>query len=245
MEIYRSSEEIQERFADAAAALVMDRYVTEMQKNTKEEPLPEIPMALDQKCRKLIKKRLMKKQCKDISKKILHYAKTAAIAIVMLFGIGGILFTTVEAVRVPIINFFIEHRDGYLEIGGQDADGNRYVDASVAQMDHFLSELLPEGYRLEEYKRNSTGSVSILCTNSLDEYIIFCISPYTGTFHVDTEDVTVENIKLSKCEALLTNKGWYQLTWVDDTNGKLLQLEATALSREEIIALAEKIEKNR
>lgn len=38
MEIYRSSEEIQERFADAAAALVMDRYVTEMQKNTKEEP---------------------------------------------------------------------------------------------------------------------------------------------------------------------------------------------------------------
>lgn len=112
-------------------------------------------------------------------------------------------------------------------------------------MDHFLSDLLPEGYRLEEYKRNSAGSVSILCTNSLDEYIIFCISPYTGTFHVDTEDLTAENIKLSKCEALLTNKGWYQLTWVDEANGKLLQLEATALSREEIIALAEKIEKNR
>lgn len=245
MEIYRSSEEIQERFADAAAALVMDRYVTEMQKNTKEEPLPEIPMALNQKCRKLIKKRLMKKQCKDISKKILHYAKTAVIAIVMLFGIGGILFTTVEAVRVPIINFFIEHRDGYLEIGGEDADGNRYVDTPVAQMDHFLSELLPEGYRLEEYKRNSTGGLLIVYANAEEDMVVLYIESYKGTLHVDTENAASETLSVLGCKAILISKDGYQIIWFNEQEGQMLQLDATALSREEIIALAEKIEKNR
>lgn len=65
MEKYLNSEEIFEQFADAAAALVMDQYVTAMQESVAAEsevPLVEIPEELDQKCRRLIKKKLAKKQ---------------------------------------------------------------------------------------------------------------------------------------------------------------------------------------
>lgn len=242
METYRSSEEIQERFADAAAALVMDRYVSEMQETMKEGPLPDVPEALDQKCRKLIQKRLMRKQWKQISKKILHYAKTAVIAIVMLFGVCGILFTTVEAVRVPIINFFIAHTDSYLEISGASADNKQDTDffSGCIHWDFF-----PEGYDLTYCEKPSTGGFLLMYENDANDYIILVSESSEGTLHVDTENAASETLSILGCEAILINKDGYQLVWLNEQHGQLLQIDATALSREEIITLAEEVEKMR
>lgn len=244
METYRSSEEIREQFADAAAALVMDRYLGQMQEAMDDEPLPEIPAALDEKCRDLIRKRLRKKQWKQNSKKVLHYAKTAVIAVVMLFGIGGILFTTVEAVRVPIINFFLEHGDGYLVIGGENADGPHRADFSPAHLDAVLADALP-GYRQENFLQTSTGSFTIVYANAEGDTVILLIAPDQSTLHIDTEQSTAESLTILGCEAVLVVKDGCQLVWFHEERGELLQLDATALSREEIIALAERIEGSR
>ncbi len=242
MEIYQSREEIQERFADAAAALVMDRYLSEMQENATQENFSEIPAALDQKCRKLIKKRLMKKRCKDISINVLHYVKTVAIAIVMLFGIGGILFTTVEAVRVPIINFFIAHTDSYLVISGASTDGNQDTDifSKYIRWDFF-----PESYDFKYCENTSSGGFLLVYENDANDYIILTVEPSEGTIHVDVENAVSETLSVVGCNAILINKDGYQLVWLNEKTGERLQLDATALSRGEIITLAEKIEKMR
>lgn len=149
MEKYLNSEEIFEQFADAAAALVMDQYVTAMQESVAAEaevPLVEIPEELDQKCRRLIKKKLAKKQRKYVAKKLLRFTRTAVLTVVILFGVVGILFTTVEAVRVPIINFFLEQKDGYLEIRGGDTNNSYYVGEHSPRGDNLLEGLLPADY---------------------------------------------------------------------------------------------------
>ena len=248
MEKYLNSEEIFEQFADAAAALVMDQYVTAMQESVAAEaevPLAEIPEELDQKCRRLIKKKLAKKQRKHVAKKLLRFTRTAVLTDVILFGVVGILFTTVEAVRVPIINFFLEQKDGYLEIRGGDTNSNRYVEEHSASADAILEGLLPADYCLETYDQNSAGGISIMYVNPLGEYIILCVDPYAGTLHVDTEDAVAEYTTISGCEAVLINKDGFQLVWLNVESGQLSRLEATALSREEIINLAENIERKR
>lgn len=248
MEKYLNSEEIFEQFADAAAALVMDQYVTAMQESVAAEaevPLVEIPEELDQKCRRLIKKKLAKKQRKYVAKKLLRFTRTAVLTVVILFGVVGILFTTVEAIRVPIINFFLEQKDGYLEIRGGDMNSNRYVEEHSASVDAILEGLLPADYYLETYDQNSAGGISIMYVNPLGEYIILCVDPYAGTLHVDTEDAVAEYMTISGCEAVLINKDGFQLVWLNAGKEQLSRLEATALSREEIVNLAENIEKKR
>ena len=113
MSEYMSDQEIYDQFAEAAAALIMRQYAAAAGKTVmKTTPEQKTSDALDAKCHKQIKKNLRKQQIKIVAKTGLRYTKRVAMVVLMLFGIVGILFTTVEAVRVPIINFFIEQKDG-------------------------------------------------------------------------------------------------------------------------------------
>lgn len=125
MSEYKSDKELYDQFAEAATALIMRQYATSAGRTVmKTAPMQKTSEELDERCRKQIKRNLRKQQMKVVAKMALRYTKRVAMFIVMLFGIVGILFTTVEAVRVPIINFFIEQKDGYLEITGANDENS-------------------------------------------------------------------------------------------------------------------------
>lgn len=150
----------------------------------------------------------------------------------MLFGIGGILFTTVEAVRVPIINFFIAHTDCYLEISGSSIDSNQDADiiSKYVRWDFF-----PEGYDFKCCENTSSGGFLLVYEDDANDYIILTIEPSEGTLHVDVENAASETLSILGCKAILINKDGHQLVWLNEKKGERLQLDATALSREEII----------
>lgn len=50
-------------------------------------------------------------------------------------------------------------------------------------------------------------------------------------------------LRILSHEALLIEKDGYQLVWFDEDTSRLYQLSASALTREEVIALAKNIEK--
>ena len=88
---------------DATAAWLMKQYTLAVQEALKFEPDDgaEMPEELDKKCRELIKKEVRKQRYKQIAKKAGRFTCAAMLTVVMLFGVVGILFTTVEAVRAP------------------------------------------------------------------------------------------------------------------------------------------------
>lgn len=81
--------------------------------------------------------------------------------------------------------------------------------------------------------------------NDANDYIILVSESSEGTLHVDTENAASGTLSILGCEAILINKDGYQLVWLNEQHGQLLQIDATALSREEIITLAEEVEKMR
>ena len=110
---------------DVTAAWLMKQYTLAVQEvlqsETDDEEMPE---ELDKKCRELIKKEVKKQRYKQIAGKVGRFTCAAMLTVVMLFGVVGILFTTVEAVRAPIIRFFIAQKEGHLEItdSGEESD---------------------------------------------------------------------------------------------------------------------------
>lgn len=236
----RNSKEIQDRFADSATAMVMDQYMTDLTENLPAEPDDdsiEISEEFDLKSRKLINRELAKKRWQKIGKKLARGTGAAAIVIVLLLGVFAILFTTVEAFRVPIINFFLDQKEEYLEIAGKD-------DNSV-NAENPLDGLLPAEYKLESFEKATTGNISILYANPQGEYVIYFSDPYTSTIHLDTENASVEHTLVSGRDAILINKNGYQLTWFNDAGDQVYRLDASSLSKEELIEIAEIIEKRR
>lgn len=239
MNDHMNRKEIQERFADSAVAMFMEQYMTEIaevaDENAEDDSI-EISEEFDRRGRKLIKKGLAKKQRQHAAKKLLRVAKVAVITIFILLGTFAILFTTVEAIRVPIINFFLEQKEEYLEITGRDDNTVIYGNP--------LEGLLPAEYELELCDIASSENTLVEYINEQGNYIIFFSGPSTGTLHADNEDAITEHISISNREAILICKNGYKLIWSNSDGSKLYQLETDALTREEIIAIAEKIKEN-
>lgn len=252
MDEYLGNSEIYERFLDAAAALVMDQYgaaVADSVSRTAAEPV-EIPEALDKKCRKLIREKLSKERRVRFAKKAMRFTVAAALCVVMLFGVTGILFITVEAVRIPIINFFIAQGNGYIEIGsgsahagsnifddGQDSGTNTDIMAQLASV-------MPDGYFVTEYTTTKSGGFAGLFESDSSESIYFFADSATKELRVDDERAEfTTKLRILSHEALLIEKDGYQLVWFDEDTSRLYQLSASELTREEVIALAKNIEK--
>lgn len=245
MSEYMSDQEIYDQFAEAAAALIMRQYAAAERKTAmKAAPEVKTSQALDAKCHKLIKKRLRTQQLKTMAKTVLRYTKRVAMVVLMLFGIVGILFTTVEAVRVPIINFFIDQKDGYLEITGAN-DENSLTPSGNKVSTNPLDGLLPDGYKEVLYEKYSSGGFTTIYENNRNQHIVFAEKTFGNNLEVDNESVATEQIKVLSYEAILIKKGGYRLVWLNSDDERICCLDADALSREEIIALAERIETNR
>ena len=160
---------------DATAAWLMKQYTLAVQEVLQSEADDEeMPEELDKKCRELIKKEVKRQRYKQIAGKVGRFTCAAMLTVVMLFGVVGILFTTVEAVRAPIIRFFIAQKKGHLEItdSGEESDTRALTNtADFSEMNARLAALLPEGYvQTGENVSNAEIMVSTKQDEQLNSY---------------------------------------------------------------------------
>lgn len=194
----------------------------------------EYPKSLDdwfenfiRETKKIEKKRQRKKTMKRIR------AQAAMIALVLLVG-GGVMTLSVEALRVRLLNFFVEVTDQYTEIrvventqdeyGTQGGTGPSYV---------------PEEYRLLETK-DYGEMVIIKYTNDKEQELLFTRMPNGGSTQIDTENAKVTEVSIHGNEGIMSEKeGFIILFWHDQSYSYTLTGEITA---QEILRVAESVE---
>ena len=240
MKELRNSEKLYDRYADAATALVMDQYLTVFAESLKAEDFApvEISAALNDRCRKLIRKGAAKELYRSVGKNLLRGASAAVIVFLFLCGVFAVLFSTVEAIRVPVINFFTEQKETASEV--TDKDENEYV-----RDEDVLAGLAPEGYEPQECKRTPDGNLTIRYADAGDGFILYDELPNDETRQIDTEDAVTEEIQIGGADAILVDKEGYRIIWYSASGEVLYQLKCNQLSREETIAIAEAIESRR
>ena len=235
-----------EKYVDASVALFMEHYsaalTEQVKQNIKTFDAVPVPEELDQKCRKLIRKECAKRKSKQFFKSLGKGLSYAAVLLIVLLSMSSALFMTVEAVRIPIINFYIEHGDGYWIITGDDGNNNDDVD-NHGDIDFDegdpLKGLIPGDYVLKRYYELNNGATAMY-VNSVGHTVVLMQVTSSSQLVVDTENAEyTKELRINDCNAVLVKAEKMSLVWLEPQQSVMYTLVADSLDEEELITIAE------
>lgn len=246
--------EIQDKYMDAVLAMLMDEYAEAeaevlLQKSKEEISEEDVPEELDQKCQALIRRKFAQKRRRHALKVVGNISRRVAAFAIVLLGAFSALFLTVDAVRTPVINFYLKNMGNHsvLTVGQsgqrsmQESTGSGLVDVMVDG----LMELLPAGYSLEEGHFDENGVGFAYFTNKEKSDINFNVMNGSSFFAVDTENC-------DRCERLLGTgiEGYYiekgdrkAVVWLNSSNSKIFTLASSALGKDSLLEIANTLQR--
>lgn len=244
------NQEVYEQYLDATVALFMEHYSAMLTEKVSSEGKDEevaFPEALDLKCKALIKKEASKQKQRTLwkhTRRALMSAAAFAIAVLTTFSL---LFVSVEAFRVRIINFYIENKNGYWSINSdQDLSHDKNeTDTVKFDINNPLNGLISAEYNLVSISNADPERIISVYENSSSEKIRFLTLPYDTSLFVDTESADLaKELKILDFDAVFSiKKEKTQIAWCNKQTGIMYLIIADNLPEAKIIAIAEGLSK--
>lgn len=231
-------------YVDATVALFVECYSEACAERIHEEMTAcseenaAFPAALDKRCRELIKKEDAKRRRKQMWKTAKRISTSAAIVVLVMLALTSVLFATVEAVRIPIINYFIEQTEDYWKVASPENDN---IDGGIIDLKNPLADIVPDGYQISVVDGDSWVMLTAIYENAEMQTIFFSARPYVGTIVLDSEDAEVnQNCTVLGHEAILVKKNdCVNITWVNKNLNTVFTLVASQLAETEVLRMAE------
>ena len=197
--------------------------------------LPEMPEELDAKCRDLIDEAFGSARHRAGLKRIGAAAAKAAMVVLILLGLSTVTVLSVDAFRVPVLNFLIDKSGKYgtVVIGGDTSQLASEPD-SVEEM---FEKAVPAGYRLEN-KYSSPFQESITYSNDKGHILCLLVEYDENDANLDTEDFEFIPVEFGDYSAVSWEKNGFHLMWLDSDNRAIYQLWASHLTEIEFWCLA-------
>jgi len=172
----------------------------------------DLPPEFDRKMKKLISKQskqLKRLKFKQKTKKVLP---RAAVFLLILLGSFTLLVNNVEALRVKVLNIFLNIHDQYTSF--QATKNNNTIPQN---WNGYLPFYMPSGFEISKIEQNNLMDI-IYYTNHQGQSIEFSQSKGDHSdMRIDTEDALVQNITINNSEALLAEKnGLISIVWRDE-----------------------------
>lgn len=222
---HTNRDDVYEQYVDASVALFMKYYcdtlyedVTDREVSAETDADAVFPAGLDARCRTLIKKAVKRQRLRKRARytgKVLRYVCSFMI---VCMALASFLFVTVDAVRVPIINYYIEHSENnILEIGGNDASAENTLNNEFDIFDP-LSGLIPDDYVLITHEGDTISNFTTIYRNSQDNSIFISGQPLSDVRDIDLQDADdVTCFQIYNCEAIVAEEnGVTRLVWIHE-----------------------------
>lgn len=244
MDNHKVSDVTREKYEDAVVSVFMDQYAAALEASIDQEmdacQQNEFPEELDKRCMELIQKERAKKKRKVWSKQVMRVCRSAAIFAVALLAVCSVLFVSVEAFRIPVMNFFIEKTDQYMRLSGKE---NSSTVPESFDVNDPLGGIVPIEFVLTGLA-GEWGSPLFWAEYSNEEDAVFSFEVLTsdGNTHIDSEDANVIPTKLLGHDAKITKEGnQIQISWLDENLQKIFTIGANNVSETTVISCAERI----
>lgn len=228
-------QQLLEEYEEAALKLWMDEYAElegerlweEYQEAEKNGEVPEIPEELDKKCKQLIHSSLKKKKRKQAFAQFMRSASRIAACLCIILVCSSAVVLSVEAFRIPVINFFLRLENRYTSLSFSDP----IVDAeSLAdELKQLSGVAIPSGYKLFKQDVNESGSIFLFYLNENNENISILVNPADGAFNYDTENATQTEMELCGHEAFFVEKEGFRVIWLNAEEDMIYELFADGL----------------
>ncbi len=240
------SKDTYEQYVDATVALFMEYYClasfpesirTEM--DAAAHDTLDFPEDLDSRCRLLIKKAGARQRMKQYVKSITRGLRYAAVFSATVLSLFSFLFITVEAFRVPVINYYIEQSDGHWEISVQ---GNPSLETPNDTIDvsNPLKGLIPDEYQLVVLEGESLNKLTAIYEDPTGNEIYFSCKPGSNLITIDSEDAEEsERCQIISCDAIIVIKDGVLLTWIHKESSTVFSIISNKLTKAEALDIAE------
>ena len=239
-----------EQYEEAALTLLMHDYAheegirlaKEFHEAQENGTLPEIPAALDEKCRALIDKSFAKMERKARLKRIGQATVKAAVILFVVLGVMTTTVMSVDALRIPVINFFIEYNDRYSSISIDqipDTEGLNSHDVEAT-----LESIVPANYDLLFSEIALDGTGVIIYQEKTGPVISLDIYLSNGEMSFDTENAVQKEVVLLSFNALLIEKDGYRFIWTNPEKDLTYSFFADGLAYEDFWKLSCSVAEN-
>ncbi len=238
----KQKQEAYEQYVEASVALFMGCYAEAMTESLQVQLRQETPESLtgelDEKCRTMIQKGCAKRQRQVLWRALSRGLSFAAAMLVILLAASSALFMTVEAVRLPIINFYIEQGTNHWSLTG---DPQTPATEPVSRFDPAdpLKGLLPEGYAL--FKSVELDSAkTVIYTDYKGDSIQLVVNTNSNHLMIDTEETEIAtHFTFQNHDAILVKTDVLSLCWLDEKSEIIYTLVVDGFSESELFLLAE------
>ena len=198
MEKPRISESTREKLDEAAVSVFMDQYAAALNagidRTIEDSATIEFPPELDKRCQALIAHETHKQLCRTNVKRTLRMLRSVAAVVMILLSVSSILFITVEAFRIPVINFFVERNDRHLELRSISKEDEI---ESIFNPDDPLGHILSDEYTLVDIdNRWQDGMVVASYCGTKGSSVFFSTNPAVSTMLMDDENASSHHFRL-------------------------------------------------
>ena len=195
----------------------------------KDVPNFSLPETGEKKILNLINKQVRKEKANRILKKLV---KIAAIFFIIV-TVCTITIISVEALRVPVYNFFINSKDEITNVQVNETTSEAQNNSS------FEPSYLPEGFELAS--TNEDGDFfSQFYMNNNEDTIIINQNSSEGFFGIDTENAEYDSIKINNSNGFYSEKnGTTQLYFYTEYHSYLI---ISTLDITELVKIANSIQ---
>lgn len=227
-----------DQYEDAALQLLMDEYaeaegerlLKEFEEAERRGEVEDIPEELDQKCRQIIHRSFAAKRRKDKVTSIGKMLGKVAVIVFLLTGFSTTVVLSVEAFRIPILNYLIKHEVRFstlLFIG----DNEEPKEDPWESID--VEDCVPKEFWLEYKRNNPNGGFSYVFMNEESDCITIEITPSTGMINYDTENTQQKPTKVNGHEAVLVLGDGYRIIWMNAEESYVVDVTAEGLLEDE------------
>jgi hypothetical protein len=248
---------LREEYEEALIKLAMSSFAERegqrfMQENEalKDDPFYQPSAEAERKFKRAINRHYYKQKTKHFLQA--SYQHLNKVAIVSLIAI--ILLATsalaVEAVRVKILNFFVNFQEEYTEIRLKEKSGEQnfgeedIIGKNIPSnwKNAYAPLEIPAGYSINN-SVNDGNFKTIEYANGRNEMIIYQQFDEQVVSNIDTEKAdSIKEITVQGHKGLLVNKdGKRTITWSNDAKVFLIITKASNLQEEDIIKMAESV----
>lgn len=199
------AERLADQFADAALQLLLDEYAAQsgarLLAEYESDPHAGVcPPELDEKCGKRIRRAFRKKRLLAITAR----CAKAAIAVLVCLCFSLTLAMSVEAIRVPMLRYYLERFPGHMTITTRQEETAGASDIFAA-LERERESFAPEGYSLTQ-SEEAGGFFTAIYENDRGDMAAIHVGESSATLSVDTEDCTETKRTVNGLEAFYWRK---------------------------------------
>lgn len=237
--------ELLDQYDDVTFALLMDEYAEEEGARLRKEfeeaqaagEVSDTSDALDEKCLQMIHRDFAKKRGKENVRKIIRMTSKVAVAVMVFLGVLTTTVMSVDALRIPFINYLVEHYEIFSSI---NISGESESSESTTVTGDPIYLLLPDAYSTIYFTEND-NMINSGYQNDQGSTIYFDMLPATSEYRFDTENSEYEYIVIHGHEVMVISKDGFQAVWVDSSETTIFSLFSSDMTKDEYTKLISEI----